>query len=1243
MNARIKKRSLLVLLAALALCISGLFAIGFGDRAKAETAAAENFYMENGAYVRYSSVTPGIRFVSHITESYYNELVGKAADGTLKFYTVIENVSNPSSTPSRIEHTQPVEFDGDRLMSLKAALAFRLEDRELTAEEIKLVSAIECKATVFAEYKDKTSGVTVTVQASGDGVIRSMRGVANYALEQSLSEEQQELLKGYLGTRSTDDVQKTVYLADESAVEMFGLTDGAVYIGARKIGDITDGVIDLSAETLATDVATTVYVFDGDNNCTAYSCVFVNPVLLSDNPVVALNRDSETSYDFNLNGGETVTGVKIGGVALESSAYSQSGSVLTISKSAFGASGEKKVVITTAGATYLANATVADYAIGTLAEFKSFWNTSVMTGTVTKYAVLTANIDAAGYDNGGNMSTPVFDGVIDGRGYTISNARAGWNGLFYILGANGVIKNVAFTGIRFVQNPILFGDQIKGRVENCYFETTVAAEKGTSATAVPALCSNINENAVIENVVISVDNRPSGCSSKNAVFNNTINDGKDTNITMATAPKGVYVVNTLSNNNICTTAGSTDLSGIHLYSTIDDFKAEVKALPDGFSSDYWMVDGNGGLVFKSSQVSLMTATLHKSNVAENAARTFVSGSKSDYVIIKDNDGAKMTAAVKFILDNVYKATGVTLKTETYSSGRENGWTSNDKLIVFDNDAFFNKAGLTMPDENLGQGGYYIKTVGNTVFIACAHEDGYQLGAIKFLNETLGYDMLSADCVVYEKSGSTIPDMDITERPDYEYRMVSTFKMPTAVYGMGFNASKFTEMFMSVPDRATGENPLTMHNSFNYLPPSMYNNSADSENYHPKWYSYPDDAAKRQLCYTAHGDETEYNAMVETLYIYLKQIVDANPDMCNITVTQQDNHAYCDCAACKAVVEKYGAISAAYIMFLNDVDDKLQAALESEAAANGTAKREVNVIFFAYHGTKESPTTLGSDGKYKPASADVIMNEHVGVMVAPIESYYTSSFYSQVNIENGETENVKSWSCLTDKIYMWLYDTYFNNYFYPYNTWETIINNYMFCYANNAVYMFNQGQHDQASPSAFTAFKYYIDSKAGVNFNVSYEKLEEKFFRCYFKDAAEPMYAFFTKLKERLSYLETTYAAVDGGINNGSATNALANAEYWPIDVLNEYLGYIDSALASVAKYETTDSATYTMLKNHILAESLFPRYALITLYESSFTSEELTEKRTAFKTDCDALGVTRYGEFASRDLSILYESWGIAD
>ena len=202
---------------------------------------------------------------------------------------------------------------------------------------------------------------------------------------------------------------------------------------------------------------------------------------------------------------------------------------------------------------------------------------------------------------------------------------------------------------------------------------------------------------------------------------------------------------------------------------------------------------------------------------------------------------------------------------------------------------------------------------------------------------------------------------------------------------------------------------------------------------------------------------------------------------------------------------------------------------------------------------------------------------------------------------------------------------------------------MFCYANNAVYMFNQGQHDQASPSAFTAFKYYIDSKAGVNFNVSYEKLEEKFFRCYFKDAAEPMYAFFTNLKERLSYLEETYAAVDGGINNGSATNALANAEYWPIDVLNEYLGYIDSALASVAKYETTDSATYTMLKNHILAESLFPRYALITLYESSFTSEELTEKRTAFKTDCDALGVTRYGEFASRDLSILYESWGIAD
>ncbi len=1541
MSLRINKICRTVLLLVLIACVFGFFATTFNRSVQAEDVAAENFYTEDGASVRYNADTPGIRFTSYITENYYNELKQKAADGVLNFYTLIEKADGSSSSKVEIEHKQSVEFNESGTAVFNAALVFKKASGDLTATEIKEASAIELKASAYVRYTDNM-GQTVTESAANGGVVRSMRGIANYAIRVGVSEEQSNFLSMYLGNTTIENVLQKVVLTDKAAVELFGLTEGAVYIGAKKVGDIAGGKIDLSLVTLPTDSTTEVYVFDKDNNCTIYTCLFVQPLTLTENYVVGLNRPSAT-YAYTLQGEEPIVSVKVGGTEIASSDYLQSGNSVTLNASAFTAAGDTSVVIETSAAVYAGRAEVYDIAIGSLEEFKAFWSREGIPAdsTVTSKIVLTADIDASSYSfHGGNVLMGfTFDGILDGKGHTIKGAPSSYFGLMRTLGINGVIKNVAFTGIRFFRTSAIINDQLNGRIENCYFEGS-----GGNGAEDNALCKYIQNNtAVLKNVVVYLHDRPSGTETqcgmfrsslslttapKGIYFINTSSNGKicdgagatdlsdvhlysslaefttevtelpagftrefwhmgengltfgkvldaiqltenyvvglnrpsatyaytlqgeepiisvkvggteiassdylqngnsvtlnasaftaagDTSVvietsaavyagraevydiaigsleefkgfwskegqpattvttkvaftadidassynfnggtvianstfngiidgkghtvkgapsgyygmfycvgsdavikniaftgirffrvsaivnyklegriencyfegsggsaadnnalskqmgatavlknvvvylhdrpsgtetqcgvfvsltsgatSLTTAPEGVYVVNDSSNGKICDGAGATDLSDVHLYSSLGEFINDVTELPEGFSPDIWRIDENGGLVFTSSPEGLPTFGLHNVKIKENSSRTFVRNKKSEYVIIADNDGAEMAKAVKFITDNVYKATGVTLSKETYVVGRENGWTKNDKLIVFDNERFFAKAGLNMPVEKLKNGGYYIKTAGNTVFIMCEGEDGYQLGAIRFLSETLGYDRLSVDCIVYDKSGATIPDMEITEEPDFEYRMPSTFKMPNAVYGMGFNKVNFNSMFMSVPNRATGTDAVTMHNSYNYLPPSMYKSS------HPKWYSNAGNSVKQQLCYTAHGDSEEYTAMVDTLYEYLKQIVDANPFMSNITVTQQDNLYYCDCAECASVIAEYGAVSAAYIMFLNDIDDKLQADLEAEAIANGTKKREVNIVFFAYHGTKKSPTKL-VDGKYQATSEKVIMNEHVGVLVAPIESYYTSSFYSDKNKAFGETESIKSWSCLTNKVYMWIYETYFNNYFYPYNSWETILPNYMFCYENNAVYMFDQGQHNQASPSAFMAFKYYLDSKAGINVNRSYKELEEKFFSGYFKEAADSMKNYYNALKVQLKYLEENYPSVDGGINNGKK-NVLANASYWSVDILNEYLGYIQTALSDVAFYESTDYATYCMLKNHILAESLFPRYALLTLYADSFSDKELTEKRASFKEDCEALGVTQEAEATSESLSVLFANWGL--
>lgn len=302
---------------------------------------------------------------------------------------------------------------------------------------------------------------------------------------------------------------------------------------------------------------------------------------LSESYVVGLNRTGST-FAYTLDEAAEILGVTVGGAEIDGANYSASGSVVTLNLAAFTKTGSVEVSIETENAVYKANATVADYAIGDKTEFLSFWNKTVLAAntTVSSYVVLTDNITVNSTANVG-IANYTFDGVFDGRGYTIIGAPAGYMGLFYDLGANGVIKNVAFIGTGFQVFQTIFGNKLEGRVENCYFEGYGVRDTGT---AVPALANQIGANAVIKNVVIYSHGVVPDSSEKNGVFNNTINKA-----TMTTAPSGLYVINTSSNGNICSDAGSTDTSGIHLYSSLEDFKAKVKERPDDISEQYWNI------------------------------------------------------------------------------------------------------------------------------------------------------------------------------------------------------------------------------------------------------------------------------------------------------------------------------------------------------------------------------------------------------------------------------------------------------------------------------------------------------------------------------------------------------------------------------------------------------------------------------------------------------------------------------
>ena len=633
---------------------------------------------------------------------------------------------------------------------------------------------------------------------------------------------------------------------------------------------------------------------------------------------------------------------------------------------------------------------------------------------------------------------------------------------------------------------------------------------------------------------------------------------------------------------------------------------------------------NSGLTAQNpvedTKVHYVANTLHKTSYDYAAGKTFVKDGKTEYKIIVSDDSYAMKAAA-YISAHVYAVTGVALEMISKDTALLDAYSVNDHYIVMDCDDIFTKASLQMPADDIGETGYYIKTTGNSVFIQAYGADGYQLGALAFLRAVVGYDMLGTEIYSYSLDGTVLPQMELIERPDYDYRVGCDAGNR---YGMGFTDNN---IILTVEGHQ-------WHNSFDYLPPETY------MSIYPEWYS---DRAQQdlvtsvepgygQLCYTAHGDDESLQRMIDTLYVKLKSIVDSRTDLSNITITQQDSPVACQCDSCTEMKNQYGSNAAAIIQFVNAVDDKLQADLEAEALASGKRKREFYISFFAYRATVDAPVRKNADGSYTPIDG-IQCNEHVGVVLAPITASYTHSFYEEKNASHAA--NVTAWGAVTGRLYMWLYETNFKYYFFPLASWYDAVETLRFCKLNGASYCYSQSQWDNPTRTGFSFLKDYINSKAQFDVNINVNEVIDKYFEEYFMDAAEPMREFFDGIQIWYDYLVEKYSTnLSGGYND-----AIFNQAYWPKRLLDGWMELIDDAYAAVEKYCSTDPLLYNSLLDRINIESVFPRYALLSFYGGYIN--DLTEQRQVFKEDVLRLGFTHKDESNDGLLEHLWSEWGV--
>ena len=582
-----------------------------------------------------------------------------------------------------------------------------------------------------------------------------------------------------------------------------------------------------------------------------------------------------------------------------------------------------------------------------------------------------------------------------------------------------------------------------------------------------------------------------------------------------------------------------------------------------------------------------------------------------YSIKAKNDAVSLSAA-NHIRDHIFEATGKNIAVVT---------VNDDEVVNSDEYTIFvgciniaSRAGVTLTADT-SKGTYLLKSHINNVFLLANNEDGYLLGAHKFLEKTLGYDHYGRDTYSYDLIADNvdIPYLNEQHTTAFEHRRCDDTDF-TWHDGdeLNYNSGNWNNKNPLVPV----DNGQRYHNSTLIIKPSEYKNS------HPSWFSLNSSGNLAtdpyiQLCYTARGNTSEYNALVNLTANKIIDIFANTSDLSKNTLCfgMGDSISHCCCSACKSASDSYGGSNAGTVVkFLNDVYSIISGRITE------TNRDEVFLNFLAYY-------------DYEKAPVGISCSSHVGVIIAPIQANYTEAINSDINYEQYGSL-FSSWAPVCSRIDTWLYETNFQYYLYPLNSFKATTESIRYLASLGSVNtVYTQGQHNINAPrTGFTSLKKYLNSKFMDDPTSNYDELVNKFFANYYGEGGSEMKTFFDEMVSRLEYDEANYVSVLYANNRKTVGQKIDDARLWDFNQLKSWVNLCEVAI------NKTSSET---LKKHILAESIFPRFALCTLFSNKYSSSDLLALRSAFKSDCELLGIDKYKEADCSLKTDYFDTWGL--
>ena len=372
----------------------------------------------------------------------------------------------------------------------------------------------------------------------------------------------------------------------------------------------------------------------------------------------------------------------------------------------------------------------------------------------------------------------------------------------------------------------------------------------------------------------------------------------------------------------------------------------------------------------------------------------------------------------------------------------------------------------------------IKTSGNTLIITGGRPRGTLYAAYSFIEDVLGVKFLTSSATYFPvKISNNIGDLNIHYTPRLDVR--SMYYKDVIHQNPLFSARrKINGHFQQIPEKYGYSVSWigACHTFDRLIPPEKYYKA------HPEWFSLRNDKRKAkdsQLCLTNKDmrDELIKNAL---------KWLEKNPHSRIISISQNDNHYFCQCKKCRELDKKEGSHSGSLIHFINYV-----------AAELAKKYPDIRVKTFAYKYSRKPPEFV------KP-------EKNVIIELCSIENFVNRPITHKLNRKF--CNDLEAWNKIASQIYIWNYVANFNNYGVPHPNLYFLASNIRdFVKYDKVIRVYEEGD-GKNYVGDFNALRVYLLSRIMWNPELRTQDVIDEFLKYYYGKAAPYLAKYLTYIQ-----------------------------------------------------------------------------------------------------------------------------------